>query len=526
MHPYLIVVIGISTVLGLIIFLRINAFIALISAALVVSFLAPGEINEKVSRVAFAFGENAGKIGLVIGFAAVIGEAMMLSGAADRIVHAFLRLLGAKRASLALMSSGFVLSIPVFFDTVFYLLVPLAKSLYRTTRKNYLLYVCAIAAGGAITHTMVPPTPGPLAMAANLNVSVGLMMVVGLLVAAPAAIVALLVSSFMDRNMEIGTLPTFAEEDSTEEAITKRQADIMRIPLFEALLPVLLPVLLISGDTIVGALLPKVTAVSEQQIVASTAQKQIETAQSSVEKKIPGAEVTASAIEKALVAIQQTATDAKVTLDAERAKEPSHVAALRSIKPYTEVLGNPSLALLVSMVMSIVTWIRLKHPNAKQFTVSIETALLSAGLVILITAAGGAFGAMLKATNMADLIKESFQGSSATGLIAIALGFGLAAILKVAQGSSTTAMITVSAMMAAMGLSQEKLGFNPVYLCTAIGSGSLVGSWMNDSGFWIFSRMSGLTEKEALKTWTPLLLVLGCVSLLMTILLSVVLPLN
>lgn len=526
MHPYLIVAIGISTVLGLIIFLRINAFIALISAALVVSFLAPGEINEKVSRVAIAFGENAGKIGLVIGFAAVIGEAMMLSGAADRIVHAFLRLLGAKRASLALMSSGFVLSIPVFFDTVFYLLVPLAKSLYRTTRKNYLLYVCAIAAGGAITHTMVPPTPGPLAMAANLNVSVGLMMVVGLLVAAPAAVVALLVSSFMDRNMEIGTLPTFAEEDSTEEAITKRQADIMRIPLLEALLPVLLPVLLISGDTVVGALLPKVTAVSEQQTVASTAQIQIQTAQTSVEKKISSAEVTASAIAKALVAIQQTATEAKVTLDAERAKEPSHVATLRSIKPYTEVLGNPSLALLLSMVMSVVTWIRLKHPNAKQFTVSVENALLSAGLVILITAAGGAFGAMLKATNMADLIKESFQGSSATGLIAIALGFGLAAILKVAQGSSTTAMITVSAMMAAMGLSQEKLGFNSVYLCTAIGSGSLIGSWMNDSGFWIFSRMSGLTEKEALKTWTPLLLVLGCVSLLMTILLSVVLPLN
>ena len=191
MHPYLIVIIGISAVLGLIIFLRINAFIALISAALLVSFLAPGPVNEKVSRVAVAFGENAGKIGLVIGFAAVIGEAMMLSGAADRIVQAFLRLLGAQRASWALMSSGFVLSVPVFFDTVFYLLVPLAKSLYRTTRKNYLLYVCAIAAGGAITHTMVPPTPGPLAMAATLNISVGLMMVVGLLVAAPAAVAAL-----------------------------------------------------------------------------------------------------------------------------------------------------------------------------------------------------------------------------------------------------------------------------------------------------------------------------------------------
>jgi GntP family gluconate:H+ symporter len=97
---------------------------------LLVSFLAPGPANEKVSRVAMAFGENAGKIGLVIGFAAVIAETMMLSGAADRIVHALLRLLGAQRASWALMSSGIVRSVPVFFDTVFYLLVPLAKALY------------------------------------------------------------------------------------------------------------------------------------------------------------------------------------------------------------------------------------------------------------------------------------------------------------------------------------------------------------------------------------------------------------
>lgn len=504
MHPYLIVIIGIMIVLGLIIFLRINAFIALISAALVVSFLAPGPINEKVTRVAVAFGENAGKIGLVIGFAAVIGEAMMLSGAADRIVHAFLRLLGAQRASLALMSSGFVLSVPVFFDTVFYLLVPLARSLYRTTRKNYLLYVCAIAAGGAITHTMVPPTPGPLAMAANLNVSVGLMMVVGLIVALPAAVVAFLVSRWMDSHISIATLPTFSEEESSDEAIARRQQEISRIPLLEALLPVLLPVLLISGDTVVGALMkkespPAVVAVQIDQPAAEPA-------------AVPDAELAA---EPATLPV------------APKTSEPTAgQKILADIKPYTEVLGNPSLALLLSMVISMVTWVRLKRPNAKAFTGAVETALLSGGLVILITAAGGAFGAMLKVTDVAPTIQKAFGGSGATGLIALLLAFGLAAVLKVAQGSSTTAMITVSAMMAAMELTQDKLGFNPVYLATSIGAGSLIGSWMNDSGFWIFSRMSGLTEAEALKTWTPLLVVLGTVSLLITILLSIVMPLR
>lgn len=77
-----------------------------------------------------------------------------------------------------------------------------------------------------------------------------------------------------------------------------------------------------------------------------------------------------------------------------------------------------------------------------------------------------------------------------------------------------------------MGLGIAELGFHPVYLATAIGAGSLIGSWMNDSGFWIVARMSGMTEAQALKSWTPLLLVLGTVSLMMTLILTQILPLT
>ncbi len=122
LHPFLIVGIGITVVLTLILKWRVNAFIALITAALVVSFLAPAPPTTDdpakqetwVSRVAKEFGTSCEKIGLVIGFAAVIGEAMMKSRAADRIVLAFLKLLGAKRASLALMSSGLCWGFPSF----------------------------------------------------------------------------------------------------------------------------------------------------------------------------------------------------------------------------------------------------------------------------------------------------------------------------------------------------------------------------------------------------------------------------
>src|SRR6266436_6064191 len=136
MHPTLILLIGIATILAGIVVLRLNAFLALIIAAIVVSLLAPGEAAVKIARVAEGFGRTAGTVGIVIALAAIIGKAMMDSGAADRIVNGFLALLGEKRGATALCSTGYILSIPVFFDTVFFLLVPLARSMYGRARRQ------------------------------------------------------------------------------------------------------------------------------------------------------------------------------------------------------------------------------------------------------------------------------------------------------------------------------------------------------------------------------------------------------
>ncbi|APZ96171.1 GntP family permease [Fuerstiella marisgermanici] len=533
MSSFLVVTIGILIVLGLIIGLRINAFIALIVAAIAVSFLAadpepvdgveapPVSMKEKLDRVSREFGSSAGKIGLVIGFAAVIGEAMMRSGAADRIVMAFLSVLGVKRAPWALMGSGFVLSVPVFFDTVFYLLVPLARSLYANTKKNFLLYVLAISAGGAITHTLVPPTPGPLFMAVRLGVPVGLMIFVGSLVAFPAALSGILFATFLDKRIKIESLE---DKDETTGGIARDLENTeptelsSPVPLWEALLPVVLPVILISGDTLVDTLQVKdVTAeviqVDDASLLASAENNPTFRIDLSHYADLPDVGDTVH------VTPQQKLEDGNT------AAIPFSPNSFNDIKPYTEIAGNPGLALLLSMTLALITWVRWKKPTGKEFSTAVEIALLSGGLVILITAAGGAFGSMLKVTNIAVDIKALFEDSNAVGLTSLFLAFGMAALLKVAQGSSTTAMITVSSMMASFGLTEAELGFNLVYICTAIGAGSLIGSWMNDSGFWIVAKMSGLSETEALKTWTPLLIVLGCVSLTMTIILSMAMPL-
>lgn len=480
--PLVILGLGIATVLGLILVLRVNAFLALITAAILVSLLAPGETALKITRVADAFGVAAGKIAIVIALAAIIGECMMLSGAADRVVQAFLRLLGEKRASWALMSSGYVLAIPVFFDTVFYLLVPLARSLYRKTGKNYLLYILAIAAGGAVTHTLVPPTPGPLAMAEQLKVDVGIMILVGAIVAAPAAVAALLFSVVLDRKLKIPYREVGGSAAVPEAS--ELTAPPTLPPLWLSVLPVILPVILISGNTAL-----KTWAKSEAAAVAP-------------------ADAAASAAEPAAKSTLQLAAE------------------------WSDVFGNSNLALLLSTVVALYLLGRQRRPSLKDVERMVEQALMSAGVIILITAGGGAFGAMLQAAKVGDRIQELFsQGEGSTqmaGIVFLLLGFGIASLLKIAQGSSTVAMITGSAMVAAMLGSDPvaRLGFHPVHLATAIGSGSLLGSWMNDSGFWIFAKMGGLTETEGLKTWSVMLVVLSVVGLGMSILLATVMPLS
>ena len=200
--------------------------------------------------------------------------------------------------------------------------------------------------------------------------------------------------------------------------------------------------------------------------------------------------------------------------------------SLQPVVNVTAVLGNPNLALLLSAAIAMFVLVRQRGLTLKELAKTTEIALMSGGVIILITAAGGAFGGMLRQCG----VKESIEGlvganGQNVGQIMLLLGFGIAMMMKIAQGSSTVSVITTSSIIASMGVSSAMLGCHPVYLATAIGAGSLCGSWMNDSGFWIFARMSGLTEVEALKTWTILLMILGFTALGFTLLAAWALPL-
>ncbi len=461
MHPLLILLVGMATILVGIVGLRLNAFLALITAAIVVSLLAPGEPAVRIGRVAEGFGRTAGTVGVVIALAAIAGQAMMNSGAADRIVRAFLALLGVERGATALCATGYVLSIPVFFDTVFYLLVPLARSMYGRTNRNYLKYLLAIAAGAGATHTLVPPTPGPLAIAGTLGVDLGTMVLVGIVVALPAAAVGLLFAGWVDRRMPVVPRAPAA-------AVAADAAAPQSLPgLVPSLLPIVLPVLFISSHTVV---------------VSMTAR--------------PGA----------------------------------HFALWSALAPYTAIVGNPNLALLVAAGVAMWLYARHRSVTRADLTEMVDTSLMGAGFIILIIAASGAFGVALQATGIGPVIERAFVGKASgagSGMIFLFLGFGVASLIKIAQGSSTVAMITAAAMLAAMlPANGGRLPFHTVYVATAIASGSLVGTWMNDSGFWLFSKMGGVTEMETLKSWTPVLAIVGVTAMVTTVALALLVPLQ
>lgn len=553
LHPFVILFIGVAIVIGMIVGLKINAFVALISAALTVSLLAPGAVADKVARVATAFGSTAGGIGIVIAMAAIIGDCLMKSGAADRIVQAFLKCLGEKRSHIALAGSGFVLSIPVFFDTVFYLLVPLARSLHRSTKKNYLLYILAISAGGAVTHTLVPPTPGPLLMAQQLGVDLGIMIGIGCLIGLPATIAGLVFCGVVNRRMPVEMRPLPGEELSDSPEVSSARP----LPgLFVSLLPIVLPVALIGLST---ALETRANAERAAQVreadlkdldglYAATANA-ADGALAVVGKALPPrAAATPATVAAALNETLASRVDFRSTANLGRANLalvehenrkileaalPEGVLARhlwdtpeRKASDLGQLYGNANLALLLSALIAVLLYVRQCRPGRKEFSDMLETSLMSGGLIILITASGGAFGAMLAAAKIGPAIEAVFPASSGGGggFALLFLAFAISALLKFAQGSTTVAVITASGMIAAM-TDVMQLGYHPVYLATAIGGGGLVGAWMNDSGFWIVAKMSGLTEMEALKSWTPMLAVLGTTSFLFSLLLAAVLPL-
>ncbi len=181
-------------------------------------------------------------------------------------------------------------------------------------------------------------------------------------------------------------------------------------------------------------------------------------------------------------------------------------------------IGNSNMALLVSALLAMyLLYSRLQDMD--KFRKFMSDALLSAGLIVLITSAGGAFGQILQQTGIGSTI-ETLANSYQTAILPLA--FVITAVVRSAQGSATVAMITAIGVMSGFG--DANLAFHPVYLALVIGCGSKIFAWMNDSGFWIITKMSGMKEEESIKFFSYLLAVMGVSGLIAVMILANLFP--
>jgi len=414
--------ISIAIILFAILKMRLNAAIALVLGSLFMGIASGLGTLKTIGTIGSGFGGLMTGIGLSVGFGVILGQLLSDSGGARTIANTLIKITSRKYALYGLGITAFILSIPVFYDVTFVILVPLAIAMSKEIDKPAEYAVGTMIIGAGASHTLVPPTPNPLAAAEILNFDLGIMVGVGLVIGLLASILAMklfimiLDHGFWNKDKDETGLATYSEVQTPSP--TKYPA------FFASLLPILLPVVLILLGTI----------------------------------------------------YQAVAGELPVLL---------------------RFFSDKTIALLCGVLCAyLVSSVSLSKSEREA---SANEALKSCGVVLLITGAGGSFGAVISATGIADVVASAIQNTSSSPLVALFLAFFIAAVLRIALGSGTVASITAMTIMASVA---PTIGINPVWIAIACLSGSLSCGHVNDSGFWVSANLSGFSITGGLKTYT------------------------
>lgn len=430
---------GISVLLFLILRLKLQAFLALLITCIVVGVIAGMEPGLLLTSIKNGMGGTLGFVATVVGLGALFGAILERSGGAQMLAKSLLKAFGIERAPWAVMLTGFMVAIPVFFDVAFIILVPLIYALQKQTKKSLLLYAIPLLAGLAITHTFIPPTPGPIAVAEILGADLGYVIIFGFLAGLPAAIIAgPLLAQGLSSKMHIEV----PEDMVTEIEIPENAPTAVQI-----LAIIAIPIVLIVFNTVLGSPL-----FGEGSL-------------------------------------------------------PDWVLYLSGL------LGHPFVALIIA---NLVAWyfLGIKKGFSKDKLLNISTkSLYPAGVIILLTGAGGAFKQVLIDTGAGKMIAESLSHDYFPPVL---FGFIVAAVVRVLQGSATVAMITAAGIIAPLLGVSETSPAQLAVLVIAIASGATIFSHVNDSGFWLVKQYLGLTEKETFRSWTVMTSIIAIVGIVVS----------
>ena len=231
------VILGIAVLLFLILKLKINAFIALLIGSIIVGISAGLDAEQIIKTVQEGMGNTLGFVATVVGLGAMFGAILEYSGGAKTIANFMIAKFGVQRAPIAMVVSGFLIAIPVFFDVAFIILVPMIYALQRKTGKSLLLYAIPLLAGLAITHAFIPPTPGPIAVANIIGAELGWVILIGFIVGIPTALASgLLFGKYIAKRIHVEAPKEIEKGEETDLPNIGITLWIISVPIFLILL--------------------------------------------------------------------------------------------------------------------------------------------------------------------------------------------------------------------------------------------------------------------------------------------------
>ncbi|MER7958719.1 gluconate:H+ symporter [Streptomyces sp. NPDC096030] len=434
---------GIALLLFLIIKVRLQPFVALLAVSISVGLAAGLSVTElfgtvqksaATSVIETGMGGILGHVAIIIGLGTMLGAILEVSGGAEVLSSRLLGLFGEKRAPLAMGLTGLIFGIPVFFDVGIFVLAPIVYAAAKRSGKSILLYCMPLLAGLSMTHAFLPPHPGPVAAAGMLHVSLGWVILMGVVVGVPAVLAAWAYAAWIGRRIfvEVPQDMVEAAEDAKAQVAAERKSGASEAPVSLA------TVLLIIGTPLVLIL---------------------------------------------------AATFSSIALDESTA---------RSV---IEFFGNPFVALTIALFLAYYLLGIRRGWSRKSLEQVSTSSLKPVGNILLVVGAGGVFGAVLKASGVAQALSDTFND---VGLPVIVLAYLISLVLRVAQGSATVAIVTTAGIVLPLVEGGDHSQAFLALVIMAISAGSIFASHVNDGGFWIVSKYFGISERDTLKSWTVL----------------------
>ncbi len=419
---------------------KLHAFVSLLLVSLLVGVAAGMPLGDVIASIQNGMGGTLGFVAVVVGLGAMFGKMLEVSGGAERLAQTLVNKFGEDKAQWALALTGFIVAVPVFFDVGFIILVPIVYGLAKKTGRSLLYYGIPLLAGLAVTHSFIPPTPGPIAVANLIGAELGWVILFGVIAGIPAAILAGPVFGKYIANKIQVNIPDYME---FEEIETSKE-----LPSFKMIVSLIsIPLVLILANTLSAVLLEEGN----------------------------------------------------------------------SIRTFFTIMGHPFVALTLATLLTFI-FLGTRRGYTRDEVQEIATkALEPAGIIILVTGAGGVFKQVLIDSGVGDVLGEMMAGSP---LPAIVLAFLIATVVRVAQGSATVSMVTAAGLITPLLELQNITGAALGLIVIAIASGATVLSHVNDSGFWLVNRYFGLDVKDTLKSWTVMETIIGLTGFAVVFLIS------